>query len=118
VDIVGRLVSAHGRSRALAAALALMVLMGAQQARASMTVLVGEPYGSFGTLLPVGHAAIYLDRVCADSPLKLRLCLPNEPMGVVLSRYHHLGQYDWVASPANPIASQKQSTIPTTSSEE
>jgi hypothetical protein len=29
-----------------------------------MTVLIGEPYGRFGTMLPVGHAVIYLDRVC------------------------------------------------------
>jgi hypothetical protein len=68
-------------------------------ARASMTVLIGEPYGGFGTMLPVGHAAIYLDRVCADTPLHLRMCRPDEPMGVVVSRYHHLRDLDWMASP-------------------
>jgi hypothetical protein len=64
-----------------------------------MTVLIGEPYGSFGTMLPVGHAVVYLDRVCADNPLKLRMCRPDEPTGVVVSRYHHLLEYDWMASP-------------------
>jgi hypothetical protein len=87
------------RLRLTALVFAMVSALGVTLARASMTVLIGEPYGSFGTMLPVGHAAIYLDRVCADSPLKLRLCRPGEPMGVVISRYHHLGQYDWAASP-------------------
>jgi hypothetical protein len=83
----------------LAALLLTIASALAAHAHASLTVLIGEPYGSFGTMLPVGHAAIYLDHVCADTPIQLRLCRPDEPMGVVLSRYHHLGRYDWVASP-------------------
>lgn len=83
----------------LVAFLTLVALATALPARASMTVLVGEPYGNFGTMLPVGHASLYLDRVCADSPLHLRMCRPDEPMGVVISRYHHLLEYDWMASP-------------------
>jgi hypothetical protein len=66
---------------------------------ASIAVLVGEPFGSFGTMMPVGHTAIYLDHLCADGPLKLRECRPGEPQGVVVARYHQLGQYDWLASP-------------------
>ena len=27
---------------------------------AALTVLVGEPFGSFGTMMPLGHTAIYL----------------------------------------------------------
>ena len=69
------------------------------QAHASMTVLVGEPFGSFGTMMPVGHASIYLDHVCADGPLKLRACLPGEPEGVVIARYHGIGDIDWIATP-------------------
>ena len=68
-------------------------------ARASLTVLVGEPFGNFGTMMPVGHTAIYLDRICADGPLKLRMCRPGEPAGVVIARYHRIGTTDWVASP-------------------
>ena len=64
-----------------------------------MTVLVGEPFGPFGTMMPVGHTAIYLDHLCADGPLKLRLCQPGEPQGVVVARYHQIGQLDWLASP-------------------
>jgi len=62
-------------------------------------VLVGEPFGSFGTMMPLGHTALYLDRVCADGPLKVRMCHPGEPQGVVLARYHRIGEYDWLASP-------------------
>lgn len=83
------------RSVCVAAVLALSTCF----AHASLTVLVGEPFGPFGTMMPVGHTAIYLDHLCADGPLKLRECRPGEPEGVVLARYHRLGQYDWVASP-------------------
>jgi hypothetical protein len=60
-----------------------------------------QPYGVFGTLNPTGHAAIYLDRVCADTPVHLRLCNPGEE-GVVISRYKGMGGYDWVAIPLIP----------------
>jgi hypothetical protein len=73
--------------------------IGESFAHASLTVLVGEPFGSFGTMMPLGHAAIYLDHVCADGPLKLRPCRDREPQGVVLARYHAIGQYDWLATP-------------------
>ncbi len=75
------------------------LLLAALEARASLTVLVGEPFGNFGTMMPVGHAALYLDRVCADGPLKVRMCRPGEPQGVTLARYHQIGEYDWLASP-------------------
>lgn len=68
-------------------------------ARASLTVFVGEPFGKFGTMMPVGHTAVYLDRVCADGPLKLRMCREGEQAGVVVARYHAIGVYDWLATP-------------------
>jgi hypothetical protein len=69
------------------------------QSSASLTILVGEPFGRFGSMLPVGHIAVYLDRVCADGPLRLRMCQPGEPAGVVIARYHRIGQTDWIATP-------------------
>jgi hypothetical protein len=69
--------------------------------RGDVTLLLEEPYGAFGGMTPTGHAAIYLSRVCADTPVSLRRCGPNEP-GVVISRYHRVGGYDWIAVP--PIA--------------
>ncbi len=50
-------------------------------------------------MMPVGHTAIYLDRVCADGPLRLRMCQTGEPAGVAIARYHRIGDLDWVASP-------------------
>lgn len=66
---------------------------------AGLTVLVGEPFGNFGTMMPVGHAAVYLDHVCAEGPLRLRMCRGDEPNGVVIARYHQVGGLDWLASP-------------------
>ena len=55
-----------------------------------------EPFGLFGHMNPTGHAAVYLSRVCAASPTVLRPCEPGES-GVVISRYHRVGGYDWIA---------------------
>jgi hypothetical protein len=60
-----------------------------------------EPFGKFGRFNPTGHAAIYLARVCAETPVMLRRCDPGE-LGAVLSRYHRVGGYDWIAVPLVP----------------
>jgi len=52
-------------------------------------------------LTSTGHSAIYLSRVCSDSPVKLRLCRPGE-QGSVLSNYINIGEdqpYEWNAVP-------------------
>jgi hypothetical protein len=66
-----------------------------------LALLVAEPYGTFGALNPTGHAAIYLARVCAETPTSLRRCGPEEN-GVVISRYDRVAGYDWVAIPLMP----------------
>lgn len=68
---------------------------------AQAALLMEEPYGFFGLANPTGHTALYLDRVCAETPVKLRRCRPGE-MGVVISRYHGIDNYDWVAIPLIP----------------
>jgi hypothetical protein len=70
-------------------------------AGAQAALLVEEPYGFFGALNPTGHNALYFDRICADTPVKLRRCHPGE-MGVVLSRYEGIDDYDWLAVPLLP----------------
>ncbi|HEY1903999.1 MAG TPA: hypothetical protein VGG56_16310 [Terracidiphilus sp.] len=60
-----------------------------------------EPYGLFGAVNPTGHAAVYLNHVCADSPIVLRPCHDGE-YGVVISRYHKIDGYDWIAIPLVP----------------
>jgi hypothetical protein len=66
-----------------------------------VALLVGEPFGKFGSINPTGHAAIYLSGVCAESPTTLRLCRPEET-GVVISRYNRIGGFDWIAVPLVP----------------
>jgi hypothetical protein len=98
IGSVGRAhVAALQRTALLLGALGIAGL--AAPARAALTVLVGEPFGSFGTMMPNGHSSIYLDRVCADGPVRLRMCAPGEPAGVVIARYDHIGDHDWLATP-------------------
>jgi len=74
---------------------------------------LGEPYGYDGALAGTGHAAVYLSRVCAITPVLLRLCEPDEA-GIVLSRYRGIGGYDWIAIPRIPYlyAVEKPEDIP------
>jgi hypothetical protein len=71
------------------------------RAHGSAAVLLEQPYGSLNIYFPTGHSAIYLDHVCAETPLKLRVCRADE-QGVVLSRYDGIGGFDWVAMPVIP----------------
>jgi hypothetical protein len=82
------------------ALLALAVLSG-RRAGAQAVLLMEEPYGFFGALNPTGHNAIYFDRICAETPVKLRRCGPGE-MGAVIARYQGINGYDWVAIPLIP----------------
>ena len=79
----------------------LMALLCVGMARASVAVLVEQPYGKLNIFNPGGHSAVYLDHVCAESPTKLRPCKPGE-LGVVVSRYDGIGGYDWLAMPLIP----------------
>lgn len=84
----------------VAAAGAAMLLHSAP-ARADVTLLLCEPYGRVARFSPTGHVAIYVDRVCAESPTVLRRCQPGET-GVVISRYKQVGNADWIAIPLLP----------------
>jgi hypothetical protein len=75
-----------------------LVLIAALRSRADVALLLEEPYGDLGRFNPTGHAAVYLPRVCAETPLVLRRCLPGEN-GVVISRYYNIAGYDWIAVP-------------------
>src|SRR5271170_21430 len=89
------------RSWRLAVGLLIGLLMVNAAAHASVALLLEEPYGAFGGMTPTGHAAIYLSRVCADTLLTLRPCEEGE-QGVVISRYHRIAGYDWIAIPLIP----------------
>ena len=48
-----------------------------------------------------GHTAVYFSNICADSPVKLRLCRPGE-FGSVMSTYINIGEdhpYEWNVVP-------------------
>jgi hypothetical protein len=90
------------------------VLLGfAPRARADITVLLEEPYSYDGALAGTGHTAVYLNRICASTPVVLRRCEPGE-RGVVISRYTRVGGYDWIAIPLIPYlyAVEKPEDVP------
>lgn len=94
-------------------ALLLLCACSFRWAQAEATLFLEEPYSYDGALAGTGHAAVYLDRVCAETPVKLRLCRADET-GVVLSRYHRVAGYDWIAIPLVPYlyAVEKQEDVP------
>jgi hypothetical protein len=81
--------------------LVVTALLGAARGYASVALLMEEPYGEFGAYNPTGHAAVYLNHICAESPTELRACHDGE-YGVVVSRYHKIDGYDWIAMPLIP----------------
>ena len=91
----------------------MLLAFGSERAHASATLLLGEPYSYDGAFAGTGHVAVYLSRVCAESAVKLRRCAAGE-QGVVLSRYHGIGDYDWIAVPLIPYlyAVERQDKIP------
>jgi hypothetical protein len=44
---------------------------------------------------------VYLNHICAETPTELRPCRVGE-YGVVISRYHKIDGYDWIAIPLIP----------------
>ena len=73
----------------------ILALLWLPEANADVTVLLEEPYGYDGAFGGVGHAAVYLSRVCAASLYSLRRCDVGEH-GVVISRYNRIGGHDWI----------------------
>lgn len=81
--------------------LMVLFLWAPAESRAQAVLLLEEPYSYDGTFAGTGHAAIYLSRVCAESPTLLRRCHAGEN-GVVLSRYDGIAGHDWLAIPLMP----------------
>jgi len=72
-----------------------------KDSQAQAALLLEEPYGFFGIINPTGHTAIYFERICAETPVRLRRCESGES-GAVISRYQGISGYDWVAIPLVP----------------
>jgi hypothetical protein len=79
-------------------ALVVAAAVSCGSARASVGVLLEQPYGKLGFFDTAGHSAVYLDHICAASPTELRACREGE-LGSVVSRYDGIGTYDWLAMP-------------------
>lgn len=85
-------------------------------ARASVSLLLEQPYGSGMVVFnPTGHSALYFDHICAATPVTLRPCGPGE-LGTVISRYDGVGGFDWIAVPLVPYlyAVESADEIPST----
>ena len=97
----------------------LIAAAGGVRAHADAALLMEEPYGTFGAFNPTGHAAIYLNHICAETPTQLRACRPGE-FDVVISRYHRVAGYDWLAIPlvSYLYAVDRVEDIPTTADPE
>jgi len=80
---------------------AVMLALAGIPARAAVSLLLEQPYGGLGMVNPTGHSALYLDHVCAATPVELRPCRPGE-LGVVISRYDGITNHDWIAVPLLP----------------
>jgi hypothetical protein len=91
-----------------------VIAIGGPRAHADAALLMEEPYAEFGAFNPTGHASIYLNHVCAETPTRLRPCRPGEP-GAVISRYHKIDGYDWLAIPLVPYlyAVERVEDVPT-----
>ncbi len=83
-------------------------------ATAQAALLMEEPFGFFGFLNPTGHSAVYFERICVETPVKLRRCEPGE-LGAVITRYQGIAHYDWIATPLLPYlyAVESASAVPT-----
>jgi hypothetical protein len=106
----------HPMKRLIRAVLfAALVALTAGAAHASVSLLLEQPYGRLGIMNPTGHSAIYLDHICAASPVELRACQPGE-LGVVISRYDGITNHDWIAVPLLPYlyAVESPADIPET----
>jgi hypothetical protein len=89
------------RTAAFTLVASALLLFSSPRCTAQAALLMEEPYGFFGTVNPTGHTAVYFERICAETPVKLRRCEAGE-MGAVISRYQGLAGYDWIAIPLIP----------------
>lgn len=89
-----------GARRKSILAIVLLVLACAR-CHAQAAMLMEEPFGFFGFINPTGHDAVYFERICAETPVKLRRCAPGE-LGAVITRYQGIAHYDWIATPLLP----------------
>ncbi len=76
----------------------LLASLACPTAHADVGVVLNESLDtSVDRITGTGHSAVYFSRICPDSPVKLRLCRPDE-QGSVMSNYVNIGEdraYEW-----------------------
>ena len=76
--------------------------MACSKAYGDVGVVLNESLAtSVDRITSTGHSAVYLSRICPESPVKLRLCGPGE-QGSVISTYAALGEdqpFEWNVVP-------------------
>lgn len=74
------------------------------RARADVGIVLNESLGvSVDRISGTGHSAVYFSRICPESPVRLRLCRPDEN-GSVMSNYINIGEpqgFEWNIVPLN-----------------
>lgn len=87
----------------LALALVLACLT-CPRAQGDVGIVLNESLGtSMDRISGTGHSAVYFSRICPESPVRLRLCRPDEN-GSVMSNYINIGEpqnYEWNIVPLN-----------------
>ena len=80
----------------------VLAALGSMPAYGDVGVVLNESLDtSVARITGSGHTAVYLSRICSESPVKLRLCRPGEE-GSVISNYTTLGEdqpYEWNVVP-------------------
>lgn len=91
----------------------MLLVFATAAAQADVGLLLEQPMGRLGSISASGHSAIYLSRVCAQTPTRLRRCRPGED-GVVISSFGRADGYFWTAIPLMPYlyAVERMDEIP------
>jgi hypothetical protein len=83
-------------------AVVLMAFAGARISRADVGVILADPTNVGASVwTSAGHTSVYLSGVCTESPVRLRLCRPEE-QGSMLTTFPNFGErapYAWNAVP-------------------
>lgn len=82
----------------------LLAELACPRANADVGVVLNESLDqSVDKVSSTGHSAVYFSRICAESPIVLRLCGPGEN-GSVMSNYLNIGEdqsFEWNIVPLN-----------------
>ncbi len=82
----------------------LLACLACPQARGDVGIVLNESMDtSVDRISGTGHSSVYFSRICPESPVRLRLCGPDEH-GSVMSNYINIGEdqrFEWNIVPLN-----------------